>query len=97
LRWSRIASPTTGDDQHIAGFEPANDLRQLRAVAAGARGLLLEHLGAAGGRQLIELQGQVLIPGADPSVSVGHEYCPRLLYHGGNVCRDEPLRLHDEA
>jgi hypothetical protein len=29
-----------------------------------------EHLGAAGGRQLIELQGQVPVPCADPSISI---------------------------
>jgi hypothetical protein len=39
-------------------------------------GIIGEHLGAAGGRQLIELQGQVLIPGADPSVSVKRHLQP---------------------
>jgi hypothetical protein len=35
-RVERARRSEAGDDQHIAGFEPANDLRQLRAVAAGA-------------------------------------------------------------
>src|SRR5215510_3058410 len=39
-----------GDDEHIAGFQPANHLGQLGPVSLRARDLLFENVAAAGGR-----------------------------------------------
>ena len=72
-RSRRVTTSTSPGSSRPMTF--ASSGRSLRAT----RGLLLEHLGAAGGRQLIELQGQVLIPRADPSVSVKRHFQLHLL------------------
>src|SRR5215813_8426158 len=57
------------DDENITWFETADHLGKLRPVGLGARYLLFEHLGAAGGHQLGILGGQVLISGRYADIS----------------------------
>src|SRR5262249_12314851 len=58
-----------GDDKHIAGFQPANHLRQLGPVSLRARDLLFENVAAAGGLQLGDLAGQILVARRHPCIS----------------------------
>src|SRR5262249_43628291 len=58
-----------GDNQDIAGFQPADHLRQLGPVSLRARGLLFENVAAAGGLQLGDLAGKVLVPRRHPCIS----------------------------
>src|SRR5262249_37524516 len=67
-----------GDDEDITGLEPADGLGQLGPVGLRARGLLLEHLGAAGGSQLGILGSQVLVSGRDPRISEKRHFQPPL-------------------
>src|SRR5262249_61900492 len=57
------------DDQHVAGFKPADRLGKLWPVSLGAGRLLLEDVAAARRLKRRDLAGKVLIPRRDPSVS----------------------------
>src|SRR5262245_55787060 len=66
------------DNQDIAGFQPADHLRQLGPVGLRARGLLFENVAAAGGLQLGDLAGQILVPRRHPCISESSHFCPVL-------------------
>ena len=56
-------------DQGLAGADLAQQARQHRPAAIGAGGVLLEHRGAAGGAQLVELRIGALFLGGDPRIA----------------------------
>ena len=56
-------------DQGLAGADLAQQARQHRPGAIGAGGVLLEHRGAAGGAQFVELRIGALFLGGDPRVA----------------------------
>src|SRR5271166_7028715 len=77
---SRAASePVKPRDRHrIAGLQSLEQFPELRAVRLGTRHLLSEYLGAAGGSQLSDLVGQVLVPRTDPRIAVTGHAKPRF-------------------
>jgi len=66
----RAAKPVQlADRHHVAGLERGHELGELWAISPGAADLLAVDALSAGGLQLLDLTGEVLVLGADPGVS----------------------------
>src|SRR5262245_15902352 len=61
-----------GDNHRVAFLEPAHELVQLRAIGLRARNLLAVDLDAAGGLEVGDLAGEVLVAGGNPRISDDH-------------------------
>src|SRR5262249_31922629 len=61
-----------GDNHPVALPQPAPELVQLRAIGLRARNLLAVDLDAAGGLEVGDLAGEVLVAGGNPRISDDH-------------------------